>query len=51
MFVTFFGTIRALGYSVLGAYALSKKKAFGTQGLQLLPRIHYVVFGRYNSSV
>ena len=32
MFVTFFGTIWALGYSVLGAYALSKKRLLGRRG-------------------
>ena len=32
MFVTFFGTIWALGDSVLGAYALSKKRLLGRRG-------------------
>lgn len=32
MFVTFFGTIWALGYSILGAYALSKKRLLGRRG-------------------
>lgn len=32
LFVTFFGTIWALGYSVLGAYALSKKRLLGRRG-------------------
>ena len=32
LFVTFFGTIWALGYSILGAYALSKKRLMGRRG-------------------
>lgn len=32
MFVTFFGTVWALGYSILGAYALSKKRLLGRHG-------------------
>lgn len=32
LFVTFFGTIWALGYSILGAYALSKKRLLGRHG-------------------
>ncbi|MDE7329641.1 MAG: carbohydrate ABC transporter permease [Clostridia bacterium] len=32
LFVTFFGTIWALGYSILGAYALSKKRLAGRHG-------------------
>lgn len=32
LFVTFFGTIWALGYSILGAYALSKKRLLGRRG-------------------
>ena len=33
LFVTFFGTLWALGYSILGAYALSKKRLLGRHGL------------------
>ena len=33
LFVTFFGTIWSLGYSILGAYALSKKRLLGRHGL------------------
>ena len=32
LFVTFFGTIWSLGYSILGAYALSKKRLLGRHG-------------------
>ena len=32
LFVTFFGTVWALGYSILGAYALSKKRLLGRHG-------------------
>ena len=32
LFITFFGTIWALGYSILGAYALSKKRLLGRHG-------------------
>lgn len=32
LFVTFFGTFWALGYSILGAYALSKKRLLGRHG-------------------
>ena len=32
LFVTFFGTIWALGYSILGGYALSKKRLLGRRG-------------------
>lgn len=32
LFVTFFGTVWALGYSILGAYALSKKRLMGRRG-------------------
>lgn len=32
LFVTFFGTVWALGYSILGAYALSKKRLLGRRG-------------------
>ena len=32
MFITFFGTVWALGYSILGAYALSKKRLLGRRG-------------------
>ena len=32
LFVTFFGTLWALGYSILGAYALSKKRLLGRHG-------------------
>lgn len=32
LFVTFFGTLWALGYSILGAYALSKKRLMGRRG-------------------
>lgn len=32
LFVTFFGTVWALGYSILGAYALSKKRLMGRHG-------------------
>ena len=32
LFVTFLGTIWALGYSILGAYALSKKRLLGRHG-------------------
>ena len=32
LFVTFLGTIWALGYSILGAYALSKKRLLGRRG-------------------
>ena len=32
LFVTFFGTLWALGYSILGAYALSKKRLMGRKG-------------------
>jgi len=32
LFVTFLGTIWALGYSILGAYALSKKRLMGRRG-------------------
>ena len=32
LFVTFFGTIWALGYSILAAYALSKKRLLGRHG-------------------
>ena len=32
LFVTFFGTIWALGYSILGGYALSKKRLLGRHG-------------------
>ena len=32
VFVTFFGTFWALGYSILGAYALSKKRLLGRHG-------------------
>ncbi len=32
LFVTFIGTIWALGYSILGAYALSKKRLLGRRG-------------------
>ena len=32
LFVTFFGVIWALGYSILGAYALSKKRLMGRRG-------------------
>ena len=32
LFVTFFGTVWSLGYSILGAYALSKKRLLGRHG-------------------
>jgi putative aldouronate transport system permease protein len=32
LFLTFFGTLWALGYSILGAYALSKKRLLGRHG-------------------
>ena len=32
LFVTFFGTVWALGYSILGGYALSKKRLLGRRG-------------------
>ena len=32
IFITFFGTIWSLGYSILGAYALSKKRLLGRHG-------------------
>lgn len=32
LFVTFLGTVWALGYSILGAYALSKKRLLGRHG-------------------
>jgi putative aldouronate transport system permease protein len=32
LFLTFFGTLWALGYSILGAYALSKKRLMGRHG-------------------
>lgn len=32
LFMTFFGTVWALGYSILGAYALSKKRLLGRHG-------------------
>lgn len=32
LFLTFFGTVWALGYSILGAYALSKKRLLGRHG-------------------
>ena len=32
LFVTFFGVMWALGYSILGAYALSKKRLMGRRG-------------------
>ena len=32
LFITFFGTIWSLGYSILGAYALSKKRLLGRHG-------------------
>ncbi|MBD5585600.1 MAG: carbohydrate ABC transporter permease [Clostridia bacterium] len=32
IFVTFFGTVWSLGYSILGAYALSKKRLLGRHG-------------------
>lgn len=32
LFTTFFGTVWALGYSILGAYALSKKRLLGRHG-------------------
>ena len=32
IFITFFGTLWSLGYSILGAYALSKKRLLGRHG-------------------